>query len=37
MPSKYANDNNITLLRIPYWDIKNIEKILGRNIWHLYL
>ncbi len=32
--NEYAN-NNITLLRIPYWDIKNIEKTLRSNIWHL--
>ena len=27
--NKYCKDNNIPLLRIPYWDINNIEKILS--------
>lgn len=26
--TQYCKDNNIKLIRIPYWDIKNIEKIL---------
>jgi len=26
--NKYCNDNNINLLRIPYWEFDNIEKIL---------
>jgi hypothetical protein len=29
---RYCNDNNIFLLIIPYWDIKNIETILGEAI-----
>lgn len=27
--TKYCSDNNIPLLRIPYWEYENIEKILG--------
>ena len=26
--TQYCKDNNIKLIRIPYWDYKNIEKIL---------
>lgn len=26
--TNYCKDNNITLLRIPYWDFNNIEEIL---------
>ena len=26
--NQYAKDNNWTLIRIPYWDIDNIEQIL---------
>jgi hypothetical protein len=26
--TKYAEDNNIPLVRIPYWDYDNIETIL---------
>lgn len=26
--NKYCKDNNVTLIRIPYWDINNIENIL---------
>jgi hypothetical protein len=29
---KYCEDNNIKLLRIPYWEYKNIEKILTENL-----
>lgn len=28
---KYAKDNNINLLVIPYWEFNNIEKII--DIW----
>ena len=28
----YAKDNNIQLIRIPYWDYKNIEKILVKEL-----
>ena len=27
--NNYCKDNNINLLRIPYWDYNNIEKILN--------
>jgi hypothetical protein len=30
--SKYANDNNIRLLEIWYWDFDNIEKILNKEL-----
>lgn len=30
--SKYCLENNIPLLRIPYWDFDNIERILGEAI-----
>lgn len=30
--NKYAEDNNIELLRIPYWDYDNIEKVLNEFI-----
>lgn len=29
---KYCKDNNIKLLRIPYWDFKNIEKIIKKEL-----
>lgn len=29
---QYANDNNIKLLEIPYWDYENIEEILSREL-----
>ena len=29
---QYANDNNIKLLEIPYWDYENIEEILTREL-----
>ena len=29
---QYAKDNNINLLEIAYWDLKNIEKILSREL-----
>lgn len=29
--NKYCNKNNINILRIPYWDLNNIEKILAEN------
>lgn len=30
--SQYCKDNNIPLLRIPYWDLDNIEKILKNHL-----
>lgn len=30
--NSYCEDNNIRLLRIPYWEFKNIEKILTQHI-----
>jgi very-short-patch-repair endonuclease len=30
--TKYCQDNNIKLLRIPYWDFKNIEEILKKEL-----
>ena len=30
--NKYCLDNNINLIRIPYWDYKNIEKILDEKL-----
>lgn len=32
MKNQYCKDNNISLLRIPYWDFDNIEKILNREL-----
>ena len=32
MKNKYAENNNIKLLRIPYWEFDNIESILKENI-----
>ena len=29
---RVAKDNNINLLEIAYWDLKNIEKILSREL-----
>lgn len=29
---QYCNDNNIKLIRIPYWDFNNIEKILKKEL-----
>lgn len=28
----YCDDNNITLIRIPYWDFNNIDKILSESL-----
>ena len=30
--NKYCKDNNITLIRIPYWDFDNIENILKEHL-----
>jgi len=30
--TKYCHDNNISLIRIPYWEIKNIETILTKEL-----
>ena len=30
--NKYCNDNNIKLIRIPYWDFNNIEEILNKEL-----
>lgn len=30
--NKYCNDKNIKLIRIPYWEFKNIEKILKKEL-----
>ena len=30
--TKYCKDNNIKLIRIPYWDFNNIEKILKKEL-----
>ena len=30
--NQYCQDNNITLIRIPYWDGHNIDKILDKKI-----
>jgi mRNA-degrading endonuclease HigB of HigAB toxin-antitoxin module len=30
--NQYCKNNNITLLRIPYWDLNNIEEILVKNL-----
>lgn len=30
--TQYCNDNNIKLIRIPYWDFNNIEKILKKEL-----
>jgi len=29
LKNKYAMDNNINILRIPYWEYNNIEEILN--------
>lgn len=31
--NKYCNDNNINLIRIPYWEFNNIEKILDEKLF----
>ena len=31
--NKYCEDNNIKIIRIPYWDYKNIEMILDKNLF----
>lgn len=33
--NKYCEDNNINLLRIPYWEDKNIEKIISNHLQRL--
>lgn len=30
--NKYCEDNGIKLLRIPYWDFKNIDEILSKEL-----
>ena len=30
--NKYCEENNIKMIRIPYWDYKNIEEILTKQI-----
>ena len=30
--TRYCNDNNIKLIRVPYWDYKNIEEILVKEL-----
>ena len=30
--TKYCKDNNIKLIRIPYWDFKNIDTILTKEL-----
>lgn len=30
--TQYCKDNNIKLIRIPYWELKNINKILSENL-----
>ena len=30
--TQYCLDNNIKLIRIPYWELKNINKILSENL-----
>ncbi len=30
--NQYCKDNDITLIRIPYWDIENIDKILKEKL-----
>ena len=30
--NEYCKNNNISLLRIPYWDFKNIEEILEKEL-----
>ena len=30
--NQYCEDNNINILRIPYWELKNIEEILKKEI-----
>ena len=32
MKNKYAMDNDIQLIRIPYWEFDNIEEILKREL-----
>jgi len=31
--TKYCKDNNINLLRIPYWEFDNIEEILRQTLF----
>ena len=33
--NKYCEDNNINLLRIPYWEDKNIEEIISNHLQRL--
>lgn len=33
--NKYCKQNNINLLRIPYWEFDNIENILTKNLLKL--
>jgi protein-arginine kinase activator protein McsA/very-short-patch-repair endonuclease len=35
--NKYCKDNNIYLLRIPYWEYDNIEKLLQEKIEYIYI
>ena len=32
--TRYCQENNIKLLRIPYWEFENIEEILNRELYH---
>lgn len=32
--NQYCQENNIKLLRIPYWEFENIEEILNRELYH---
>lgn len=32
--NKYCNDNGIKLIRIPYWDLEKVERILSKEILH---
>jgi very-short-patch-repair endonuclease/predicted nucleic acid-binding Zn-ribbon protein len=34
--NQYCKDNNINLLRIPYWEFHNIDKILSEKIEYIY-
>ena len=33
--NKYCEDNNINLLRIPYWEKENIETIINNHLQRL--
>jgi very-short-patch-repair endonuclease len=37
LKNQYCKDNNIYLLRIPYWEYDNIEKLIQKEIEYIYI